>query len=216
MSYVYLQAYEDKALPLSLKMYGASDWATMEIEHGKRDPDFTEHCIWGMDVKGDLWAVDWWYSQAETDVGIKALMRLIGLYRPQRWFHEGGIIDKAIGPSIRDAMRRNQRFVTMEPMPSMDDKSIKVQAFHARVTARTVHFPLRRKWVDHVIDQLCKFPGGKHDDAVDCCGLIGRGVDKMTMAHLPYTKPRDILRPFSTRWLEWNEDRDKPAVRYFS
>jgi phage terminase large subunit-like protein len=216
MSYAYLLPYEDKALPLSLKMYSASDYATMEVEFGKKEPDFTEHGMWGMDRIGDLWAVDWFFRQCETDEGIKAFIKLIGLYKPIRHWNEGGLIDKAIGPSIRDAMRRSQRYVSIEPLPSIDDKSMKVQAFHARATARTIHFPLRRKWTDHVIDQLCRFPGGKNDDAVDVCGLIGRGVDKMSNASLPYEKPRDILVPFSAKWLEFNSGSEKPKVRFFS
>jgi predicted phage terminase large subunit-like protein len=215
MSTSYLLPYEDKALPLSLKMYIASDYATMAQADGK-DPDFSEHGVWGMDRIGDLWAVDWWYSQQETDVSIKAFIKLVGLYKPIRAWNEGGIIDKAIGPAIREAMRRNQRYVSTEMLPSIDDKSMKVQAFHSRVTARTVHFPLRRKWTDHVIDQLCKFPGGKHDDAVDVCGLIGRGVDKMTNASLPSLPRKDILTPFTERWLMANDKPDKPKVRYFS
>jgi predicted phage terminase large subunit-like protein len=206
----------DKALPLSLRFYGASDYATMEVEHGKKEPDFTEHGIFGMDHTGDLWATDWFFKQCETDIGIKAFIRLVGLWKPVRWWHEGGLIDKAIGPAIRDAMRRSQRFTAMEPLPSIQDKAIKLQSFHARATARTVHFPLRRKWTDHVIDQLCRFPGGKHDDAADVCGLIGRGVDKMAGAHLPFDKPKDILTPFTERWLTFNDSQSKPKVRYFS
>ena len=57
MSYAYLLPYEDKALPRSLRMYGASDYATMEVQQGKREPDFTEHGVWGVDQVGDLWAV---------------------------------------------------------------------------------------------------------------------------------------------------------------
>jgi predicted phage terminase large subunit-like protein len=215
VSYAYLLPYEDKALPLSLRMYGASDYATMEVQHGKREPDFTEHGIWGIDSVGDLWAVDWWYKQCETDVGIAQFIRLVGLYRPLRHFNEGGIIDKAIGPSIRSAMKHAQKFTAIEMLPSLDDKSIKLQAFHARATARTVHFPLRRKWTDHVVDQLCKFPGGKHDDAADVCGLIGRGVDKMMDARLPSITSRPILVPFTEAWLEYNDRNKAPAVRYF-
>jgi phage terminase large subunit-like protein len=212
----YLVPYHDKACPLTLKTYSASDYATMEVEFGKREPDFSEHGMFGMDSVGDLWALDWWYKQCETDVAIKAFIRMIGLYKPVRHFNEGGVIDKAIAPAIRDQMRRAQRFVSIESMPSILDKSMKVQAFHARYSAKTIHFPLRRKWTDHVLDQLCKFPGGKHDDSVDVCGLVGRGVDKMYDAHLPYHKPRDIIVPFSQRWLELGNLDKKREPRYFS
>jgi len=187
----------------------------MEVQHGKREPDFTEHGIWGVDHTGDLWAIDWWYKQCETDVGIAQFIRLVGLYKPVRWANEGGLIDKAIGPSIRSAMQHAQKFVAIESLPSLDDKSVKLQAFHARATARTIHFPLRRKWTDHVIDQLCKFPGGKHDDAADVCGLIGRMVDKMMDARLPSATTKPWLTPFTEAWLTFNDRNEKPKVRYY-
>jgi predicted phage terminase large subunit-like protein len=212
----YLDFYEDKACPLTLKMYGASDYATMEVEFGKREPDYTEHGIFGMDSQGELWATDWFFKQCETDVGIKAFIRMVGLYKPSRWFNEGGVIDKAIAPTIRNEMRRSRRFTSIESMPSILDKSMKVQAFHAMYSARIVHFPLRRKWTDHVIEQLCKFPGGKNDDAVDVCGLVGRGVDKMNDARLPYVERREIIRPFTESWLELGNLNKPREPRYFS
>ena len=215
MSYAYLLPYEDKALPLSLRMYGASDYATMEIQHGKKEPDFTEHGVVGVDQLGDLWFTDWWYKQCETDVGIAQFIRLVATYKPIKWANEGGLIDKAIGPSIRSAMQHAQKFTTVEMLPSLDDKSIKLQAFHARATAKTVHFPLRRKWTDHVVDQLCKFPGGKHDDACDVCGLIGRLVDKMMDARVLSATATPLLIPFTEKWLEFNDHNAKPKVRYF-
>jgi predicted phage terminase large subunit-like protein len=204
------------ALPLSLRVYGASDYATMQAEYGKRDPDFTEHGVCGIDHAFNMWILDWWFKQCETDVGIKAFLRLVSMWKPIRWFNEGGLIDKAIGPTIRAEMRRTQTFTSIEPLPAMVDKEVKLQAFHARATSGTVYFPIRRKWSDHVIDQLCKFPGGKHDDAADVCGLLGRGVDKMFAANLPYTKPKDVLIPFTEKWLETKYWTDKPKQRYFS
>ena len=212
-----IQGYDGPAaLPLSLKFYGASDYATMEVEHGKKEPDFTEHGIIGVDRIGDWWFTDWYFKQCETDVGIANFIRLVGFWKPLRWWNEGGLIDKAIGPSIRSEMRRKQKFTVMESLPSIDDKSMKLQAFHARAHARTIHMPLRRKWADRLIDQLCKFPGGKHDDGADVCGLLGRGIDKMTDASLPSKPQKDILVPFTERWLMANDKPDQPPVRYFS
>lgn len=210
----YYDPEDSVALPKSLRIYGASDYATMEVRPGKREPDFTEHGVWGIDRWGELWAIDWWYRQCETDVGIAQFMRLIGIYKPIKWFNEGGIIDKAIGPSIRSEMRLKQRFCSIEMLPSLDDKAVKLQAFHARATAHTVHFPIRRPWAEHVIESLVKFPGGRHDDAADVCGLIGRGVDQMMEARIITAEPKPLLVPFTGAWLEWGSD-PKPKVRFF-
>lgn len=209
------ELYGRTARPVELMIYGTSDYATMEPKKGKKEPDYTEHGIWGMDHLGDIWALDWWYKQCETDVGISAFITLVQRWRPVRWFNEGGLIDKAIGPSIRDAMRSNQAFVTTDELPLLMDKGVKLQAFHARATAGTVHFPLN-EWGERVVTQLVKFPGGRFDDAADNCGLIGRGVDKMTHAQNPVVHQRPILVPFSPEWLEYNEHmRDTPKVRYW-
>lgn len=212
-----LQTYSSlDALPSSLRIYGASDYATMEPEPGKKEPDFTEHGVWGIDAIGDLWAIDWFFKQCETDKGVDEFLKLVKLYKPVKWWHEGGLINKAIKPMIRQQMRLKQAFVTLEPLTRLEDKSIKLQAFHARVTAGTVHFPIRRPWAEHVMDQLVKFPGGRWDDACDVCGLIGRGVDQMFEATVPVVQKRPMLVPFSPEWLEWNENSTKPKVRYFS
>lgn len=204
------------ALPKYLRFYGASDYATMNPEAGKKEPDYTEHGVFGYDAQGDLWAVDWFFKQCETDVGIDNFIRLVGLWKPVRWWHEGGLIDKAIGPAIRHQMRQKQRFVTIEALPSMQDKGIKLQAFHARTHARTVHFPIKRAWAEHVIEELIKFPAGRWDDACDVCGLIGRGIDQMVDLRPPDISPKPQLVPFSAEWLEYGDRNAKPKVRFFA
>ncbi len=204
------------ALPKYLRFYGASDYATMEAQTAKREPDFTEHGVFGYDSQGDLWAVDWFFKQCETDVGINEFVRLIGMWKPIRWWNEGGVIDKAIGPAIRSSMRRSRRFVVIESLTSIQDKPMKLQSFHARAHARTVHFPLKRPWTEHVIEELIKFPAGRWDDAADVCGLIGRGIDKMIELPAPVESPRPMLIPFTADWIEYDSNRDKPKVRYFS
>jgi predicted phage terminase large subunit-like protein len=203
------------ALPKSLRIYGASDFATMEPRKGRKEPDFTEHGVWGVDRKGELWAIDWFFKQCETDKGIEAFVSLIKRHKPIKWANEGGLIDKAIGPAIRSSMLRANAFVAIEMLPSMEDKAIKVQGFHARATAGTVHFPIKRPWADRVIEQLVKFPGGRWDDAVDVCGLIGRLLDKMVDARLPLQESRQLLVPFTEAWLEYGSENSKPRVRYW-
>lgn len=219
-----IQVYESlDALPKSLRLYGASDFATMEPRKGKKEPDYTEHGVWGLDKRGELWAVDWWSKQCETDVGIAAFIRLIGFWKPVMWFNEGGLIDKAIGPTIRKAMRDAHRFVTIDQLPSLEDKAVKLQAFHAMATAGVVHLPVNRKWSDGagangeggVITQLVKFPGGRWDDKADVCGLIGRGIDQMYDARVPSESVKPSLVPFTEKWIEYNDKADKPKVRYW-
>lgn len=209
-----LEEYMLQARPASLRIYGASDYATMEPKKGKREPDFTEHGVFGLDAHSELWALAWWYRQCETDKSIAAFINLVKVWKPTKWFNEGGVIDKAIGPSIRRAMRDSRAYVAVDELSSLQDKGVKLQAFHAMATANVVHFPMCA-WADRVIEQLIKFPAGRYDDAADVCGLIGRGVDQMFNAQLPKHETRTILTPFTEAWLMANDKPDRPKVRYF-
>ena len=168
-----------------------------------------------MDARGELWAVDWWSRQCETDVAIAAFINLVRRWKPIRHFDEGGLIEKAIGPSIRKAMRDAHAFVAIESLPSLTDKGIRLQAFHAMATAGVVHLPVKRKWADSLIEQLVKFPAGRFDDKADVCGLIGRGVDLMYDAQVPVRDLKPLLVPFTEKWIEFNDKDQKPKVRYY-
>jgi phage terminase large subunit-like protein len=210
--------------PKSLRIYGASDYATMEPRAGKKEPDFTEHGIVGVDKAGELWFLDWWSKQCETDKGIEAFITMLRRWSPLLWANEGGLIDKAIGPSIRAAMRHAKKYVTIEELALLTDKGVKLQAFHAMATAGVIHLPANRSWSDGegtskgeggIITQLVKFPAGRWDDKADVCGLFGRLVDKMMDAQLPFAESRPILVPFTEKWIEYNDRNEKPKVRYF-
>ena len=88
--------------PMNLHLVGASDYAVTE-----KGGDFSEHGVAGLDSDGQLWFVDWWSGQVETDKSIKAFIDLLEKHnRPGQerainmWVNEGGVIDKAVRPTI--------------------------------------------------------------------------------------------------------------------
>ena len=200
---------EPPARPGALRLYGASDYATMDNQG-----DYTEHGIAGMDERGDLWLIDWWSGQKETDVTIEAFIGMLRKHKPIRWFDEGGLIEKAVGPAKRRRMRETQCFTILDTFPSLTDKSSRLESFHARASAGAVWLPLKRQWAEDLLNQLIKFPAGKYDDKCDVAGLLGRGIDKMMDARPVVDKPKPLLIPFTGSWLEAGSDQ-KPKVRYF-
>lgn len=211
------------AAPKQLTIYGASDYATKEDKG-----DFTEHGIVGLaegKVKipvGDklvaaapLYFLDWWYGQRTTDITIAAKVAMVQRHKPRRWWHEGGPIDQAIAPAVKRAMQENDPpvFVPIEPLTSIKNKAMKVASFQARAAAGLVYLPLNRAWAKRLVDQLCAFPAGKYDDAVDVCGLFGRGIDAMMSPHEPSVVKRPMLMPFTAAWLEAT-DSEPVRARY--
>jgi phage terminase large subunit-like protein len=204
------------ALPRYLRNYGATDYATMEPQKGKKEPDFTEHGVWSIDSQGRLFARAWWFKQAETNKSVEAFIKLVRYWKPIKWWHESGLIDKSLAPWIRKEMRNTRTFTVLEGLPSTLDKGLKLQAFHGMVANGMVYGPLGEPWWDRVMEQLIKFPGGRWDDAADVCGLIGRAIDQMWDAQLPLEVKKPALVPFTAAWLEHNSLNDKPKTRYFS
>lgn len=193
--------------PMHMHVYGASDYAVTE-----KQGDFSEHGVWGLDNDNNLWALDWWSGQTETDVSIDAFIDLVEKWRSRNlliWTNEGGVIDKAVRPAINKQMRERNCFVDLRTLPSMFDKRAKCRSFGARVSAKSVWLPRGRVWAEELVSQLCAMPAGRYDDKADVAGLIGRMIDKFTHSQLPTDdKPRGI-KPFTAAWLEYEEPEEK-------
>lgn len=207
--------------PAHLTIYGASDYATQDDKG-----DYSEHGIVGIGesklkmMVGDkpttaapFYFLDWWYGQKTTDISIDAFTSLVHRWTPRRWWHEGGPIDKAISPAVKRAMREHVPpvHVSLEPLTLIQSKAVKLASFQARAAAGLVYLPLNRPWATRLLDQLCAFPAGKHDDAADVCGLIGRGVDAMMSPHAPAPQARAQLLPFTEAWLMATESEPMQA-----
>jgi predicted phage terminase large subunit-like protein len=218
--------------PVYLTHYSASDYATKEDKG-----DFTEHGIVGVGPatsKEDLlimgpndkplkiktfpfYFLDWWYGQKTTDVSIANWIALQLRWAAKKHWNEGGPIDNAISPALKQAQREcepNPIHIPIESLTSIKNKAIKLASFQARAAAGLVYFPLNRPWATRVVDQLCAFPAGKYDDAADVCGLLGRGVDAMMSPHASVKSVRPQLTPFTGDWVESSDPELELKVRY--
>lgn len=198
--------------PANLRTYGASDYATKEDKG-----DYTEHGVIGVDESMNFWFLDWWFGQKTTDYSIEAWVDLVARHKPMRWWNEGGPIDNAIAPALGRAMRERVPpvYTTLDALPSIKNKAIKLGSFQARAATGRVYLPLKRPWATRLVDQLCAFPAGKYDDAADVAGLLGRGVDVMMSPHVSRQELRRIIRPFTAEWLEMGLESTIVKPRYF-
>lgn len=201
--------YKPKDLPANLRIYGASDLAVTK-KAIDTNPDFSEHGVWGIDETGDLWALDWWSGQTAPDETIDAFLALARQWKPAQWFDEGGVIRRALEPLMNRMMREQDTFVHVEYLPSSADKVARVASFRGRASARTIHLPRHKPWAARLIDQLCSFPFGRFDDAVDVCGNIGRGLDDIQNAAKPSKAARKPdPKPFTEAWMDRADQRDQ-------
>jgi predicted phage terminase large subunit-like protein len=185
-------------------VYIVSDFAITEAKEGK-DPDFTEHGVFGVGPDDTLYVLDWWCGQTTTDVWVEELLRLVQKWKPLCWFGEGGVVGKAMQPIIDRMMRERRIYCVTERLNPIHDKASRGRAFQGRAHAGLVRFPSGQEWAERVINQCVAFPGGAHDDAFDVMAWMGLAIDE---AHPAIVRPAQKVekrrayedRPARTGW----------------
>lgn len=205
-------------LPASLQKYMAGDYAGARDLDSDREPDYNELGVVGLDSSGDWYFTDWWAEQVEDpDEMIQAGARLAKKYKPLVWFEEKGPILRSIDPIMRRRLREIGSRVFRKPLASASSKAERALGFAAVCSTGRVHFP-STPWATRVINQLCAFTGeeGRHDDAVDVCSLLARGLDSMSNARVPVEDDQDKFTPGSYAALDAYNAREKQKqARYY-
>jgi predicted phage terminase large subunit-like protein len=179
--------------PQGLHIYGASDYAVTEGAG-----DFTEHGIFGFDLNGNPYVIDWWRGQVASNVWIEKQCDLIRDWKPMVWFGEAGPIRRAIEPFLIKRMTERAAFCRLEWLPSIHDKEIRARAIQAMACIKTIMLPKHGgTWRAEVEKQLLQFPSGKYDDAVDVFSLIGRGMEYIA----PQRRPQQSAEPEPMGWM---------------
>jgi predicted phage terminase large subunit-like protein len=195
--------YSPAELPERLERYMATDFAGGD--ELADTSDFTETGVAGVDDGRDLWLLDWDYSQRLTNVTVPNALGLAKQHKPLAWIGEKGVIEKVVGPSVREKMKREQIYVTRKLLPTIGDKVARSLAFRDLWEDGRVHLPRGREWATRLVDQLVAFPSAAHDDGVDVCGLFGRGIDVLREPLPARNKPK-TPRIGTFAWLTRDQD----------
>jgi len=187
----WLQFYEGEP-PKDMHIYGASDYAITED-----DGDYTVHIVGGMDSNDDVYIIDVWREQTESDVWIESVIDLFIKHEPLTWAEEKGQIIKSVGPFLE--RRINERgkdnpkaFCAREGFASAADKPTRARSLQARMASGKVYLPKNAPWLADFINEFLTFPAGKNDDQVDAASLLMRLLDSMTAKGIvPEAPPKD-------------------------
>lgn len=158
--------------PSGLAIYITSDFAVTD-DGG----DYTEFGVWGVDPDQGAFMLDWWGGQKSTSEWIERLIDLVAKWKPRAFFGETGVIRRAIEPILRRRMKERKTFCRLEWVTRSADKAASARPFQARAEMGMVSIP-RNDVGDALLEQLIAFPGGKNDDKVDVCALLGMVLDQ--------------------------------------
>lgn len=163
-----------KKQPDGCRFYGASDYA-VTADGG----DYTVHIVVAVDREGNIYLVDLWRGQTESDVWIEKLLDLVAKHKPLKWAEEQGQIIKSVGPFLIKRSRERKVFFAREQFVSATDKPSRARSIQARMSMGMFFVPESAPWLADLIGELLAFPAGKNDDQVDPLSLIGRMLEEM-------------------------------------
>lgn len=185
----WMRHYSEK--PQHLRVYGASDYAVTAD-----DGDYTVHVVCGVDPLDNIYVLDVWRQQTQSDIWIDVFCDLIQQHKPLNWAEEQGQIMKSLGPFIAKRQLERKAYAAREQFVCVADKPTRARSFQARMAMGKVYFPVSAPWMAALESELFTFPAGRHDDQVDALGLIGRLLDTMVAAHVPQDQTPNNLEDY--------------------
>jgi predicted phage terminase large subunit-like protein len=171
--------------PKHLRIYGASDYAVTD-----GGGDYTVHLVAGVDPDDNIYVLDVWRKQTNSDVWVESWLDLVRTNKPLLWAEEKGQIVKSIGPFLEKRMLETKTYCRREGLTSAADKPTHSRSIQARASMGKVYLPRNAPWLTDFLSELLTFPAGRTDDQVDAFGKIGRLLDEMIPAHVPKEKPK--------------------------
>lgn len=196
--------YEPDELPENLRYYAASDHAVST----KTRADSTVLIKAGIDEKGIIWITNCYWNKANIETVADTMMMMGGCddikSRPIVWWAESGQIGLSLYPLMMKRMQEKGVYFNLKLVTADTDKLARAQSISARIKAGMVRFPAPKgpnSWTTRAIDELTKFPGGKHDDFVDAISHLGLQLAKMVNASGPDTTPQE--KQYETGTFGW-------------
>lgn len=186
-------------LPKNLNKYGASDHAVSE----KQKADSTVLGCAGVDADDDIWVLpDIVWEKMETDDTVNEMIAQMKLHKPEVWWAENDVIQKAFGPFLKLRMHEERVYTTLDPKTPSKSKATRARSIQGRMRMKKVHFPAFAPWWQDAKQQLLKFPYGTNDDFVDWLSWIGLGLTQEYGAEKEEGKDEEAPKVGTIAWIK--------------
>jgi len=197
----WVQYYDPSKIRMStLRKYGACDLSvgTKQQLKAGRQADRSALIMFGVDDNDDIYFLDAIINRERSDANTEYMIDMMKHHKPITWFTYQDQITGSIGPFLFQRMKERRVYCHVDEHPSTGSKEQKAQPFKSRMAMRKVYFPKGKFWANDIIDELIRFPGGKNDDCVDTCALLGQGLDRL-LTGIDYKPPLSTRLSASSR-----------------
>lgn len=186
------------------KIYISCDLAVTKDDRA----DYSAFIVAAVDDQSTIYVLDVIRARMDSLEIIETLFELNAKWNPEMVAIEKGLIEKSIGPLIRDEMfKRNSFFSIWSKMPTKDKES-RGRSIQGRMRAGGIRFDKDNEWYPSFEEEMLSFPRGIHDDQVDAMAWLGLMLDSLAPAPSPEEMDEDVLEEERILFQEWNEGRN--------
>ena len=207
----WIQLYDPARVNIKdLRIFAASDHA---VGKDKNKNDRTVLLIIGVDTLQNIYLIDCWIGRAGSDVVVERMIDLIGMYKPIAWWAEKGHITQSIGPFLFKRMMERNTYCTIDEVTPVSNKEQRAQSIRARCAMKKVHFPRGKSWSSEGIEEMMKFPAGRHDDFVDTLSYVGLKLLSQFGPSVHEEVRSDLPKIGTLEWVKYDSNYRKKMAR---
>ena len=158
-------------------------YASLDLAISTEDKrSYTSGTVGGVDELGCLHIVDQHRKRLDGKEIIELLFDIQKDWAPEQIAIEKGVLEKALGPFIRDEMLRRNVFINFYTYTRFADKRTMARSIQGRMRQGGVKFNKEAAWYPTLEEEMLRFDRGSYDDQVDTMAGLGLMLDKMQPA----------------------------------
>ena len=158
----------------------------------KQTNDWTVGVVGALDWNDDLHVIDVIRGRWQTHQIADAIISTHTKYECVLTGIEKGQLELALRPTLDKLMAERRQYITLAEgdaaLKPVTDKIVRARPLQGRMQQGKLLLPSNQPWVEVIMHELLRFPGGLHDDIVD--GLAW--LVKMVLGHAPPAKPSTV------------------------
>ena len=159
-----------------LRFYTVWDLAVAVEEEN----DYTVGLTGGVDHKGDIYIVDLVRGKWRSHEIVEKIIAQHKRWKARITGIEASHVELAVGPYL-DKRRREDKIpgLLIERLKhGRRDKLARARAVQGRLQQGKVYVPVDKAFTMPLIEEMLRFPAGKHDDQVDAMAWMGKLLDR--------------------------------------
>lgn len=141
--------------------------------------DWSAFIVGSLDDTGQLFIRHIIRERMDSKEIVDTIVRLQERFKFNTLLVGKGQLEKAIGPFLKDEIRRRDKFLHLEAIPEVIDKRMRAQSIRGRMRSGGVKVNKKARWYPDFEQEMMEFDRGTHDDQVDAMSLFGMFLDQL-------------------------------------